>query len=230
MNKNVIIYTSSLCGFCYSAKSLLKRKNIPYEEINIDFFRALKEDSELRQNYAKAEEKINKIQFCNEIKNEEGVSAMKMCRKTCGVCTKEIYKTSSDLEYHSSIMAVDGELSGSMIIGPNINKQDYITIDKNKLNKESKAIFYIKTYNSDDNKLKLKFNVQSENEGSKFLIYFNDNKDVSEEIIIKQSKFFCIFLDQKNQCAFHFQIQSIVRLFLHFYLFERVQIYILFCQ
>ena len=36
MNKNVIIYTSSLCGFCYSAKSLLKRKNIPYEEINID--------------------------------------------------------------------------------------------------------------------------------------------------------------------------------------------------
>ena len=36
MNKNVIIYTSSLCGFCYSAKSLLKRNNIPYEEINID--------------------------------------------------------------------------------------------------------------------------------------------------------------------------------------------------
>tara|TARA_B100000524_G_C23633349_1_gene364009 strand:- start:175 stop:432 length:258 start_codon:yes stop_codon:yes gene_type:complete len=36
MNKNVIIYTSSLCGFCYSAKSLLKRKNIPFEEIDID--------------------------------------------------------------------------------------------------------------------------------------------------------------------------------------------------
>ena len=33
---NIIIYTSSLCGFCYSAKSLLKRKNIPFEEINID--------------------------------------------------------------------------------------------------------------------------------------------------------------------------------------------------
>ena len=36
MNKNVIIYTSSLCGFCYSAKSLLKRKGIPYKEIDID--------------------------------------------------------------------------------------------------------------------------------------------------------------------------------------------------
>ena len=36
MNKNIIIYTSSLCGFCYRAKSLLKKKNIPFEEINID--------------------------------------------------------------------------------------------------------------------------------------------------------------------------------------------------
>tara|TARA_Y100000766_G_scaffold32025_1_gene22247 strand:+ start:168 stop:425 length:258 start_codon:yes stop_codon:yes gene_type:complete len=36
MNKNVIIYTSSLCGFCYRAKSLLKRKGISYKEIDID--------------------------------------------------------------------------------------------------------------------------------------------------------------------------------------------------
>ena len=36
MNENVIIYTSSLCGFCYRAKSLLKKKNIPFEEIDID--------------------------------------------------------------------------------------------------------------------------------------------------------------------------------------------------
>ena len=36
MNKNVTIYTSSLCGFCYRAKSLLKRKNIPYKEIDVD--------------------------------------------------------------------------------------------------------------------------------------------------------------------------------------------------
>tara|TARA_B100001027_G_scaffold163803_1_gene116122 strand:+ start:106 stop:366 length:261 start_codon:yes stop_codon:yes gene_type:complete len=32
----VIIYTSSLCGFCHKAKSLLKRKNILFDEINID--------------------------------------------------------------------------------------------------------------------------------------------------------------------------------------------------
>ena len=36
MNKNVIIYTSSLCGFCYLAKSLLKRKGIFYKEIDVD--------------------------------------------------------------------------------------------------------------------------------------------------------------------------------------------------
>ena len=36
MTKNVIIYTSSLCGYCYRAKSLLKRKNISYTEIDID--------------------------------------------------------------------------------------------------------------------------------------------------------------------------------------------------
>ncbi len=36
MNEKVIIYTSSLCGFCYRAKSLLKRRNIPFDEIDID--------------------------------------------------------------------------------------------------------------------------------------------------------------------------------------------------
>ena len=34
--ETVDIYTSSLCGFCYKAKSLLKRKNIFFNEINID--------------------------------------------------------------------------------------------------------------------------------------------------------------------------------------------------
>ena len=34
--ETVDIYTSSLCGFCYKAKSLLKRKNILFDEINID--------------------------------------------------------------------------------------------------------------------------------------------------------------------------------------------------
>ena len=32
----VVIYTSSLCGFCYKAKCLLKRKNILFDEINVD--------------------------------------------------------------------------------------------------------------------------------------------------------------------------------------------------
>ena len=36
MKENIIIYTSSLCGFCYRAKSLLKKKNIPFKEIDID--------------------------------------------------------------------------------------------------------------------------------------------------------------------------------------------------
>ena len=36
MVKNIIIYTSSLCGFCYRAKSLLKKKKIPFKEIDID--------------------------------------------------------------------------------------------------------------------------------------------------------------------------------------------------
>ena len=44
----VIIYTSSLCGFCYKAKSLLKRKNILFDEINVDI------------NYEKKKEMINR--------------------------------------------------------------------------------------------------------------------------------------------------------------------------
>ena len=46
--KKVIIYTSSLCGFCYKAKSLLKRKNIFFDEINVDI------------NYEKKKEMINR--------------------------------------------------------------------------------------------------------------------------------------------------------------------------
>ena len=48
MNEDIIIYTSSLCGFCYRAKSLLKKKNIPFEEIDIDL------------NYSKRNEMIKK--------------------------------------------------------------------------------------------------------------------------------------------------------------------------
>ena len=44
----LVIYTSSLCGFCYKAKSLLKRKNILFDEINVDI------------NYEKKKEMINR--------------------------------------------------------------------------------------------------------------------------------------------------------------------------
>ena len=47
-SEKVIIYTSSLCGFCYKAKSLLKRKNILFDEINIDM------------DYKKRDEMINR--------------------------------------------------------------------------------------------------------------------------------------------------------------------------
>ena len=33
--KNVIVYMGPMCAFCDAAKRLLKRNNIPYNEINI---------------------------------------------------------------------------------------------------------------------------------------------------------------------------------------------------
>ena len=35
-NTQVLIYSSSLCGFCYQAKILLKKKNISFKEIDVD--------------------------------------------------------------------------------------------------------------------------------------------------------------------------------------------------
>ena len=32
---NVIVYTSTYCGYCFAAKSLLSKKGIPYEEVNL---------------------------------------------------------------------------------------------------------------------------------------------------------------------------------------------------
>ena len=32
----VVIYTSSLCSYCYKAKSLFKKKNILFDEVNVD--------------------------------------------------------------------------------------------------------------------------------------------------------------------------------------------------
>ena len=34
--KNVVIYSSMMCGFCYRAKALLNQKNIPFREIGVD--------------------------------------------------------------------------------------------------------------------------------------------------------------------------------------------------
>ena len=46
----VTIYTSSLCSFCYKAKSLLKRKNILFDEINVDINNEKKKEMINRSN------------------------------------------------------------------------------------------------------------------------------------------------------------------------------------
>ena len=35
-NIQVLIYSSLLCGYCYQAKTLLKKKNISFQEIDVD--------------------------------------------------------------------------------------------------------------------------------------------------------------------------------------------------
>ena len=35
-NIQVLIYSSSLCGYCYQAKTFLKKKNISFQEIDVD--------------------------------------------------------------------------------------------------------------------------------------------------------------------------------------------------
>ena len=49
-NKTVIIYTSSLCGFCYKAKSLLNKYKIDFNEVNIDFDYNKKEEMVFKAN------------------------------------------------------------------------------------------------------------------------------------------------------------------------------------
>ena len=49
-NNKVIIYTSSLCGFCYQAKALLKKYNIDFNEINIDIDYNKREEMILKAN------------------------------------------------------------------------------------------------------------------------------------------------------------------------------------
>ena len=49
-NEQVVIYTSSLCGFCYKAKTLLKKYNIDFNEINIDIDYNKREEMVLKTN------------------------------------------------------------------------------------------------------------------------------------------------------------------------------------
>ena len=49
-NPKVIIYTSSLCGFCYKAKYLLNKNNINFNEINIDIDCKKREEMVLKAN------------------------------------------------------------------------------------------------------------------------------------------------------------------------------------
>jgi glutaredoxin 3 len=49
-NEKVIVYTSSLCGFCYKAKALLNKYNVDFNEVNIDFDFSKKEEMVLKAN------------------------------------------------------------------------------------------------------------------------------------------------------------------------------------
>ena len=49
-NQKVVIYTSSLCGFCYKAKALLKKYNIDFNEVNIDIDYNKREEMILKAN------------------------------------------------------------------------------------------------------------------------------------------------------------------------------------
>ena len=42
--KDVTIYTTMTCPYCYRAKSLLKKLSVPYKEIGVDFKPSLRAD------------------------------------------------------------------------------------------------------------------------------------------------------------------------------------------
>ncbi len=50
--KEVVIYTTTYCGYCHRAKSLLARRNIPYREIDVSRDHAMRRKLvELTQRY-----------------------------------------------------------------------------------------------------------------------------------------------------------------------------------
>ena len=49
-NTKVLIYSSSLCGYCYQAKTLLKTKNISFQEIDVDEDFSKKEEMIVKSN------------------------------------------------------------------------------------------------------------------------------------------------------------------------------------
>jgi glutaredoxin 3 len=42
--KPVVVYTTDYCGYCVAAKSLLKAKNIPFQEIDVTRDQALRQE------------------------------------------------------------------------------------------------------------------------------------------------------------------------------------------
>tara|TARA_B100000287_G_C20618726_1_gene775122 strand:- start:617 stop:868 length:252 start_codon:yes stop_codon:yes gene_type:complete len=46
--KEVIIYTTKTCPYCYKAKSLLKALNVSYKEISVDFNSKLRAEMALK--------------------------------------------------------------------------------------------------------------------------------------------------------------------------------------
>ena len=61
--KNVTVYMGPMCAFCDAAKRLLKRNNIPYNEINIALEEGKKEEMLAKSNGRKTIPQI----FFNEL-------------------------------------------------------------------------------------------------------------------------------------------------------------------
>ena len=61
--KNITVYMGPMCNFCNAAKRLLKRNNIPYNEINIALEEGKKEEMLAKSNGRKTIPQI----FFNEL-------------------------------------------------------------------------------------------------------------------------------------------------------------------